>query len=147
MKFDQIPIDFYFEAVTKSNPVSYTHLFLPVKDLPNIYGIADIFAMPSIAELQSLVTMEAMASGLPIIAANAVALPHLVHDNDNGFLFTPGNEKDMAQKLLVLLENKELRKKMGKQSLAIIKQHDIKNIVKEVESLYSKAILDSSINK
>ncbi len=121
--------------------------FLPVKDLPNIYGIADIFAMPSIAELQSLVTMEAMASGLPIIAANAVALPHLVHDNDNGFLFTPGNEKDMAQKLLVLLENKELRKKMGRRSLAIIKQHDIKNIVKEVESLYAKAIHDSSINK
>ena len=103
--------------------------------------------MPSIAELQSLVTMEAMASGLPIIAANAVALPHLVHDNDNGFLFTPGNEKDMAQKLLVLLENKELRKKMGRRSLAIIKQHDIKNIVKEVESLYAKAIHDSSINK
>lgn len=118
--------------------------FLPEKDLPYIYRIADIFVMPSIAELQSLVTMEAMASGLPVVAANAVALPHLVHDNENGFLFIPGNEQDLARKLSKLLENKTLRDKMGGQSLAIIKLHDIKNTVRDVESLYMKAIREFS---
>ena len=50
-----------------------------------------VFAMPSIAELQSIATMEAMASGLPVVAANAMALPHLVHDGENGYLFEPGD--------------------------------------------------------
>src|SRR5699024_8850673 len=58
-----------------------------------------VFAMPSTAELQSIATMEAMASGLPVIAADAMALPHLVHDGDNGYLFTPGDAADLAQKL------------------------------------------------
>ena len=65
---------------------------------------ASVFAMPSIAELQSIATMEAMASGLPIVAANAMALPHLVHDGENGYLFEPGNVDDLAAKLQQVLE-------------------------------------------
>ena len=57
----------------------------------------------SIAELQSIATMEAMASGLPIVAADAVALPHLVHDGENGYLFEPGNVDDLAAKLTTVL--------------------------------------------
>ena len=53
--------------------------------------------MPSIAELQSIATMEAMASALPIVAANAMALPHLVHDGENGYLFEPGNIDDLRR--------------------------------------------------
>ena len=45
--------------------------------------------------------MEAMASGLPVVAANAVALPHLVQDGVNGYLFEPGNADDLADKLAV----------------------------------------------
>jgi len=57
--------------------------FVPDKDLPNIYKIADLFVIAGIAELQSIVTMEAMASGLPVVAVNAMALPELVHDGEN----------------------------------------------------------------
>lgn len=122
----------------KSN-VTFTG-FMAKKDLPNIYRVADIFVMPSIAELQSLVTMEAMASGLPVVAANAVALPHLVHDSKNGFLFNPGDEKSLAEKLQFLLKDKKLRDKMSSESLAIIKEHDIKKVVKIVESTYKNAV-------
>jgi glycosyltransferase involved in cell wall biosynthesis len=59
------------------------------QELPKAYERATLFAMPSIAELQSIATMEAMASGRPIVAADAMALPHLVHDGDNGYLFPP----------------------------------------------------------
>ena len=54
---------------------------------------ATVFAMPSIAELQSIATMEAMASALPVVAANAMALPHLVHHGENGYLFEPGERR------------------------------------------------------
>uniref|UniRef100_UPI0040488763 glycosyltransferase n=1 Tax=Aquiluna sp. TaxID=2053504 RepID=UPI0040488763 len=59
------------------------------QELPGIYERCTVFVMPSIAELQSIATMEAMASGRPVIGADAMALPHLVHDGDNGYLFPP----------------------------------------------------------
>ena len=52
--------------------------YLPDEDVPRLYRFADVFVIAGIAELQSIVTMEAMASGLPIIAADAMALPELV---------------------------------------------------------------------
>ncbi len=96
--------------------------------------------MPGIAELQSLVTMEAMASGLPVIGADAVALPHLIKDGENGFLFTPESEDDLAKKLLVVLKDDKQEKQMGKKSLEFIKEHDINTVVKKVESAYRRVI-------
>ncbi|MGV8852950.1 MAG: glycosyltransferase [Rhodoglobus sp.] len=96
-----------------------------------------VFAMPSIAELQSISTMEAMASGLPVVAANAMALPHLVHDGENGFLFEPGNVEDLAEKLtrvLTMPADEILRFK--KESLAIVAAHDIQRTLDTFESLY-----------
>ena len=69
------------------------------EELREAYHRATVFAMPSIAELQSIATMEAMASALPVVAANAMALPHLVHDGENGYLFEPANPDDLAAKL------------------------------------------------
>ena len=66
------------------------------EDLRELYTRASVFAIASTAELQSIATMEAMASGLPIVAANAVALPHLVHDGENGYLFEPGDVDALA---------------------------------------------------
>lgn len=98
---------------------------------------AKVFAMPSIAELQSISTMEAMASGLPIVAADAMALPHLVHDGENGFLFEPGNVDELAQKLtrvLTMPQDELLRFK--KESLKIVESHDIQRTLDTFESLY-----------
>jgi len=61
--------------------------FIHDKDLAPLYRLADVFAIPSEAELQSLTTMEAMASGLPVVDADAYALPELVHHEINVFLF------------------------------------------------------------
>ncbi|GAA1215025.1 glycosyltransferase [Rhodoglobus aureus] len=96
-----------------------------------------VFAMPSIAELQSISTMEAMASGLPVVAANAMALPHLVHDGENGFLFEPGNINDLAEKLTrVLTMSADDVLKFKKESLAIVAAHDIERTLDTFESLY-----------
>jgi len=96
-----------------------------------------VFAMPSTAELQSISTMEAMASGLPVVAANAMALPHLVHDGENGYLFEPGNVEDLAEKLtrVLTLPADELLK-FKRESLAIVAAHDIQRTLDTFESLY-----------
>lgn len=133
------------QEVGVSNMVTFTG-HLPKNDLPNIYKVADVFVMPGTAELQSLVTMEAMACGIPVIGANAVALPHLIKNKRNGYLFEPGNEKDLANKLKLLLENKSLRVKMGEESLLIIKDHSMDEVIKKTERIYASVIKSYKLN-
>ena len=110
--------------------------FIPDKDLASLYRLADIFAIPSEAELQSLATMEAMACGLPVVSADAYALPELVHHESNGFLFQRGNSEEMAQFLDVLVIDNELRRQMGSKSLEIIAKHNRIQILDQWEALY-----------
>ncbi len=98
---------------------------------------ATVFAMPSIAELQSIATMEALASGLPVVAANAMALPHLVHDGRNGYLFEPGDVEAFAARLtdvLTMPEDELLAFK--RESLVIVEAHDINRTITTFEELY-----------
>ncbi|MFG6444753.1 glycosyltransferase [Microbacterium sp. P06] len=106
-------------------------------DLRALYTRASLFAIASIAELQSIATMEAMASGLPIVAADAVALPHLVHDGENGFLFEPGNVGELAERLTdVLTASPEERLRMQQASLDGVVVHDIGRTLDTFEALY-----------
>jgi len=111
--------------------------FVPDEDLHNIYQIGDLFVIAGIAELQSIVTMEAMASGLPVVAVNAMALPELVHDGENGYLFSDGNSQMLAEKVIAILSNQALRAQMSRKSLEIIKDHDMNKVVGEFEAIYS----------
>jgi glycosyltransferase involved in cell wall biosynthesis len=107
------------------------------EDLRHLYTRASVFAIASIAELQSIATMEAMASGLPVVAANAVALPHLVHDGENGYLFEPGNDEEMAARLTdVLTASPEERLRMQQASLDGVVVHDIERTLDTFEALY-----------
>lgn len=114
--------------------------FLKERDLPNIYRIADVFVLAGVAELQGIVTMEAMASGLPVIAANAVATPELVQNGKNGYLFEPGDSRSLAKYAIKLLSNKALREKMGKKSLEIIQEHNIEKTIDQYEALYMELL-------
>ncbi|WP_420898431.1 glycosyltransferase [Cryobacterium serini] len=106
-------------------------------ELRAAYSRATVFAMPSIAELQSIATMEAMASGLPIVAADAMALPHLVHDQANGYLFKPSDAQDLADKLTVVLTaTPERLEALKRESLKLIAAHDIKRTLNTFECLY-----------
>lgn len=108
------------------------------QELPSIYERATVFVMPSIAELQSIATMEAMASGRPVIGADAMALPHLVHDGDNGYLFRPNDSDDLAAKLRLILEaDEEELARLSENSLHLIQSHDIQRTLSIFEDLYS----------
>ncbi|MHA3724782.1 glycosyltransferase [Leucobacter sp. HY1910] len=98
---------------------------------------ASVFVIASIAELQSIATMEAMASGLPIIAANAMALPHLVHEGENGYLFQPGNDRELADRITTVLEYEPAEyEAMQRASLEAVKVHDIDRTLDTFEALY-----------
>ena len=98
---------------------------------------ATVFVIASIAELQSIATMEAMASGLPIVAADAMALPHLVHHGENGYLFQAGNDRELAEGLTKILTAEPAEyERMQQASLQAVQSHDIDQTLDTFESLY-----------
>ncbi|GAA1716407.1 glycosyltransferase family 4 protein [Fodinicola feengrottensis] len=113
------------------------------EEVRDAYAAADVFCMPSIAELQSIATMEAMSSGKPVVAADAMALPHLVRPGENGWLFEPGDVDGLARRLQELLGDPLLRATFGAASSRIIASHDIATVLSTFEDIY-RAVIDGS---
>jgi len=83
-------------------------------DLPRHYRDASICLVPTIAqEGLSRTSVEAMASGIPVIASRIGGLPYTVSDGTTGLLFEPGDAADLASKIARLLDDPPLRKQMG----------------------------------
>lgn len=114
--------------------------FVPDYDLPLLYAASSCFVMAGSAELQSIVTMESMASGLPVLALKAVALPELVKHGENGYLFRLKSPSELAQCIEKVFTNDMLREKMGKKSLELIAKHDINKVITQFEEVYKEAI-------
>lgn len=120
--------------------------FVPDEDLPLLLNSVDIFAMPSHAELQSIATLEAMASGLPILAANARALPELVRSSSNGYLFSVGNPIDAARKISMLADHPEhwAAMSLASQQRASLHAHD--KVVAQYTEWYQQAALGTALD-
>ena len=106
---------------------------------------ATVFAMPSRAELQCIAAMEGMASALPVVAANAMALPHLVRDGVNGHLYEPGDVDGFAAGLTdVLTASPERLDAMKKASLAIVAEHSMAHTLDVFEAIYQDRPIPSA---
>ncbi len=106
------------------------------EDLVKAYSAAHIFVLPSLAELEGMVVLEAMACGLPIVIANAPDSASRFFVQSNGFLFEPKNERDLMDKLTTLVENTDLRNKMSKASIEVSKKYNIHESVRRLEAIY-----------
>ena len=110
--------------------------FVPDADLPGLLNSVDIFAMPSHAELQSIATLEAMASGLPILAANARALPELVTPDVNGLLFSTTDVADTARAIEKLMRLRSQWGDMGAASRKRAEHHSHTQIIARYVAWY-----------
>jgi glycosyltransferase involved in cell wall biosynthesis len=110
------------------------------EDLPLLHQVGTVYAMPSPVELQSIATLEAMASGQPIVAVDAGALKELCQNDRNGFLFELDDDEQMAISLLAIVADKELRDQMSKQSLEIAKTHNINYTLERFEAIYKELV-------
>ena len=106
------------------------------EDLPQLYQVAHVFVIPSAVESQSIVTLEAMASGLPLVVANGGALGELVAPDENGFLFTPGNSGELARYVVRLLKDPGLARRLGRESLLKAGLHRIEVVHQHVVEVY-----------
>jgi glycosyltransferase involved in cell wall biosynthesis len=114
--------------------------FVDEEALLDAYASADAFCMPGIAELQSLATMEAMAAGKPVVAADAMALPHLVRSGRNGWLFQPGDVRGLAERLHGVLADPAVTARMGAASSELIAHHAIGDTLDTFERIYAKVL-------
>ena len=104
------------------------------------YNACDIFILPSLAELEGMVVLEAMACGKPIIISDAEMSASRFFVDGNGFLFKTLDHIDLAEQILKLILDKDLRIKMGQVSLEKSKNYDINKSVELLEEVYLQAL-------
>lgn len=110
--------------------------FLSDDELLRAYARADVFCMPSIAELQSLATMEAMSAATPVVLADAMALPHLVREGENGYLYRPRDVQALAEAIDNVLDDRATIDRMGKAGERLVSRHDIAQVLGRFEAIY-----------
>lgn len=104
------------------------------------YNAGDIFILPSLAELEGMVVLEAMACGKPIIVSDALMSASRFFVMDNGFLFKTKDHLDLANQILKLVKDEHLRTQMGQVSLEKVKHYDINKSVEILEDIYYSAL-------
>jgi len=116
--------------------------FVPDEQLPTYYGAADCFILPSASgEGLPLVLLEAMSSGLPIIATTVGGTPELIKHMENGLLVPPRNPKAMAQALAKLLSDEKLGTTIGKEARrAAEEKFSWEKNVEQLEAIYRRFV-------
>ncbi|GAA5227204.1 glycosyltransferase [Paeniglutamicibacter antarcticus] len=131
------------EKLARENGVADRVRFLGHVDdaeLRRAYLRCDVFCQPGTAELQSLVTLEALSASRPVVLANAMALPHLVENGVNGYLFEPGDRADLANKIdTILALTSPEQEIMGKAGHAKAAEHSHSKTMDTFESIYRGA--------
>lgn len=93
-------------------------------ELPDLYAMADVFALTSSFDPKPLVANEAMSCGLPVIASDRTGVwgpGDIVRDGENGFVYPCGDVDALAKVILKLSTDPELRQRMGRRSQEIIR--------------------------
>lgn len=106
------------------------------EDLVELHRVGAVYVMPSPAELQSIATLEAMASGQPIVAVDAGALKELCQDARNGYLCEQDDIPAIAESVRMIISNPALRDEFSHQSLEIARTHDLDTSLARFEELY-----------
>ncbi len=115
--------------------------YVPDEKLPELYSASDIFVLPAIYENFPFAILEAQSTGLPVVSTNVGGIPEFLEDGKNGFVIEPGDEPELTKKLLRLLQNPDLAKKMGDLGRQLIEKNlswDI--ITNQVIELYHKLL-------
>jgi len=107
-------------------------------EVPSYYFSSDFFVLPTRYDIWGLVINEAMAASLPVISSKyAVAANELIRDHMNGFVIDPDDTNEFAEKMKLLIEDKDLRNKMGQNAFMFAKQNllisdSAKQVVKSI---------------
>ncbi len=109
--------------------------------IPKYVAAGDIFVRPSLAEGFGIVFLEAMAAELVVIGTPVGGIPDFLHNKKTGLFCKSGNPKDIAEKIKILIRNKELRNKLIRDAKKMVKQvYNWDKISKKLIEIYRKVI-------
>lgn len=108
--------------------------------LADIYRESCLFVLPSIYETFGLVILEAMASGLPIVATRVGGVPELIREGYNGVLVPPKDHVALAEAINSLLSNRQLYRRMSAQNVETAKRYSWRRIAERIEALYVRLL-------
>lgn len=109
------------------------------EDIPLLLQAMDIFVLPSISEGLPLAALEAMANEKPVIATDVGGIPEVVIDGTSGFLVPSKTPEVLAEKILLLLANRDLSLRLGKEGrVRVEKEFSLKKMIRKYEKLYDR---------
>lgn len=108
------------------------------KDINSIITASDVFFLPSHQEGLTLSIIEAMNFGLPIVTSNVRGNQDLVEDGKNGFVREQNDYKAMAEAIKLIMQDKDLKNAMSKNSKSFAKKYNIENVKLELKNIYEE---------
>jgi len=135
----------YLESQTRELNLSSSIIFLGNRtDIPQILRATDIFVSPSLRDGMPGAVMEAMAAGLPIVATNADGSKDLIKNYENGIFVPIKNSNAISEKVIELINDKDLAIKLGKNAYnTIAKDFTVEKMVSAYQKLYASLVGDS----
>ena len=115
--------------------------FLSSERLAEAYASADVLLLPSTSETLGLSCLEAMASGCPVVAANAGGIPELVQHGQSGYLFKPHVAEEMIEATKALLMQKNLRQAFSQTARKSAEVWDWQAATQQLVELYERVCL------
>lgn len=128
----------YENWIKKNNLENNIKLLGYRRDIPQLMKISNIAVSTSRREGLPVNVIESMISGLPDIVTNCRGNRELIKNGENGYIVELDNINDLKKNILELYENSELRLKMGKKSVNIVKPYLLENVINELEKVYEK---------
>jgi Glycosyltransferase len=92
-------------------------------------------------ETRGLTVLEAFAAGIPVVAPQSGGVTENIQDGRNGLLFTPGNKESFCEKLKLLIEDSNLRKRMGRNGREAITKYSWDNAVSNLVKVWQEQIM------
>ena len=117
------------------------HLNGPVEDVVNAYLDSSIFVLSSRFEGFGMVLVEAMACGLPVVSFDCPAGPdEIITDGVDGLLVPSGDVHALAEKIMLLMSDEDMRRRLGQQALQTAQRYDMANLANQWTTLFEKVI-------
>jgi glycosyltransferase involved in cell wall biosynthesis len=127
-----------YKKVKQLQEVSFVGL---AENLLPLLNNADVFVSTSLQETFGIVNLEAMASGLPVVATDVGPIPEIVLDNYTGFIVPPNDPVALAEKLNLLIGDEKLQKRMGHEGRKRVEQlFSLSNVTEMMVDLYNEVM-------
>lgn len=117
--------------------------YAPNELLPKLYAIADVFALPSTtSEAFGIVVLEAMASGVPVVATTVGGIPEVVQKSGSGLLVPPGDEVALGRAIMKILADEDFARKLGEAGRrAVEREYAWRVVAGKIEEAYEEVLL------